>query len=88
MTDNNPFLVVAIGDFNARSSSWWINDKSNYEGTKIDCLATEHDLKQVINEPTYLLANTSSCIDLISTKFSYGCRNPSVFTCKLSSSNS
>ena len=41
MTDNNPFLVVAVGDFNARSSSWCISDKSNYEGTKIDCLATE-----------------------------------------------
>ena len=52
------------------------------EETKIDRLATEHDLKQVINEPTYLLKNTSSCIDLISTKFSYGCRNPSVFTRK------
>ena len=64
MTDNNPFLVVAIGDFNARSSSWCINDKSNYEGTKIDCLATEYDLKQVINEPTHLLENSSSGIDL------------------------
>ena len=41
MTYNNLFLVVAIGDFNARLSSWWINLKSNYEGTKIDCLATE-----------------------------------------------
>ena len=67
MTDNNPFLVVAIEDFNARSSSWYINDKSNYEGTKIDCLASEHDLKQVINEPTHLLENSSSCIDLIFT---------------------
>ena len=28
MTDNNPFLEVAIGDFNARSSSWCINSKS------------------------------------------------------------
>ena len=44
MTDNNLFLVVAISDFNARSSSWCINDKSNYEGTKI---ATEYDLKQI-----------------------------------------
>ena len=67
MTDNNPFLVVAIGDFNARSSSWCINDKSNYEGTKIDCLATKYDLKQVINEPTYLLENSSYCIYLIFT---------------------
>ena len=48
MTDNNPFLHVAINDFNARSSSWRMNDKSNYEGTKVDCLATEFDLKQVI----------------------------------------
>ena len=66
MTDNNSFLVVVIGDFNAQSSSWCINDKSNYEGTKVDCLATEYDLKQVINEATHLLEN-SSCIDLIFT---------------------
>ena len=67
ITDNNPFLVAVIGDFNARLSSWCINDKSNYEGTKIDCLATEYDLKQVINETTHLLENSSSCIDLIFT---------------------
>ena len=57
MSDNNSFLVVlSIGDFNARSSSWCINDKSNYDGTKIDCLATEYDLKQVINERTHPFA--------------------------------
>ena len=60
VTDNNAFLVVAIGDFNARSSSWCINDKSSYEGTKIDYLATEYDLKQVMNKPTHLLENSSS----------------------------
>ena len=37
MADNNPFLVVVIDDFNARSTSWYINDKSNYEGAKIYC---------------------------------------------------
>ena len=60
VTGNNAFLVVAIGDFNARSSSWCINDKSSYEGTKIDYLATEYDLKQVMNKPTHLLENSSS----------------------------
>ena len=85
----NPFLAVVIGDFNARSSSWCINDKSNYGGAKIDCLATEYDLKQVINKPTFLLQSSSSCIDLIFTsKFSDGCRPPSVLTRKFSSSNS
>ena len=59
--------MVAIVDFNARSSSWCINDKSNHERTKIDCLASEYDLKQLIHEPTHLLENSSSCIDLIFT---------------------
>ena len=61
------------------------------EGTKIGCSTSEYDLKQVINEQTHLLENSSSCIDLnfyISTKFNDGCRLPSVFTRKLSSSNS
>ena len=47
MTENNPFLEVTIGNFNARSSSWCINDKGNYEGTKTDCLATEYYLKNM-----------------------------------------
>ena len=65
MTDNSPFLVVAIGDFNARSSSWQINDKINCEG--IDYLATQYDLRHIINKPNRLLDNSSSCFDLIFT---------------------
>ena len=44
-----------------------IYNARNYEGTKIDCLAPEYDLKQVINEPTNLPENSSSYIDLIFT---------------------
>ena len=67
MTHNNPFLVVVIGDFIVR---WCINDKSNYEGTKIDCLATECGLKHVINEPAHLLeySSSSSCKEIIIIK--------------------
>ena len=67
MTDNNLFLVVGNGYLNARSSSWCISDKSNYEGTKIVCLATEYHLKQIISEPSHLLENSSPCIDLLFT---------------------
>ena len=88
MTDNNPFLVVAIRDFYARSSSWCINDKCNYEGAKIDCLATEYDLKQVINEPTHLLENSSSCIDSIFTSQPNLVMEAGIHPSKLSSSNS
>ena len=57
MTDKNPSLVIAIVDFNASSSSWCINDKRIYKATKIDCLATVYDLKQVTNKPIHLLEN-------------------------------
>ena len=67
MSDNPLFLVVAIGDFNAGSSYWCINDKNNYEGIKTDSLAIQYDLKQVINELTHLLENFSSYTDLIFT---------------------
>ena len=64
MTDNNPFLMVAITDFNASSSSRCLSDKSNYERIKIDYLVTQYGLKQTINKLTYLLEKSSSCIDL------------------------
>ena len=32
ITQKNPFLTVVIGDFNAKSSKWWIDDKTTQEG--------------------------------------------------------
>lgn len=60
-TEKNPFLVVAIVDFNAQPSSRRFNDKRNYEGTKIDCLTAEYDPKDVINKPTHLLSSMFWC---------------------------
>ena len=57
--------MVVIGDFNAKLSSWCISDESNYEGVKVHYLTIQYDLKQVINEPSHLLENSSSCIYLI-----------------------
>ena len=31
LVQRNPFLVVAIGDFNAKSSNWFCQDISNFE---------------------------------------------------------
>ena len=33
---NNPFLIVVLGDFNAKTSLWYNNDITTYEGSKID----------------------------------------------------
>ena len=63
----NPFLVVSIGDFNAKSSYWFCQDKTNFEGDAIENLTSLLGLHQVIKEPTHILDTSFSCIDLIFT---------------------
>ena len=53
------------GDFNAKSTTWWSGDTNTVEGTNIEALTSYHGFEQVINEPTHILPNSSSCIDLI-----------------------
>ena len=59
MVQKNPSLVVAIEDFNAKSSS--------FEGEAIENLTTQFGLHQAIKEPTHILDTSSLCIDLIFT---------------------
>ena len=66
LVQRNLFLVVAIGDFNAKSSNWFCQDNTNFKGDAIENLTTLFGLQQVIKEPTNIL-DTSSCIDLIFT---------------------
>ena len=40
LTDNNPFLVFTVVDFNATSSNGCIKDKTNFKGTKIDSISS------------------------------------------------
>ena len=67
LRQNNPFLVVVIGDFNVKSNNWYCRDKSSLEGDRVDNITKQYELHQVIREPTHILDNTSSCIDLIFT---------------------
>ena len=60
-------LSIITGDFSAKSSSWWANDSTTLEGTSLYLLISSHSLCQLINEPTYIQRNSSSCIDLIFT---------------------
>ena len=66
-TTYNPFLVVVLGYFNAKSCNWYINDKTNFEGAKIDILTLQNGLHQIIKESTHILDTSSSCIDLFFT---------------------
>ena len=51
ITQKNSFLTVVIGDFIARSSKWWTDDKTTQEALEIDNFLSQCSLSQVINEP-------------------------------------
>ena len=67
LVQRNSFLVVAIGDFNPKSSNLFRQDKASFEGDTIENLTSQFGLHQVIKEPAHILDTFSSCIDLIFT---------------------
>ena len=64
MSQNAHFISVT-GDFNVRSSSWWRNDLATSEDNQVNVITSCYGLSQLICEPTYILPNLFSCIDLI-----------------------
>ena len=65
--DTNNFLGTVLGDFNPWSNKWSEGERSTIEGSKMDFLASQFGLSQIIKEPTRILENSSSCIDLTFT---------------------
>ena len=41
---SNPFLIVLIGDLNAKSNNWYPHDKSIYEGNEIENITAHFGL--------------------------------------------
>ena len=66
--DVNATLSVITGDFNAKSSRWWSLDKDNAEGREINSLTSACGYSQLINKPTHITKESSSCMDLIFAK--------------------
>ena len=62
----NPLCVIITGDFNCRSTQWWENDIENNEGKLFEPVTSDLGLHQLISEPTHLMGDSKSCIDLIS----------------------
>ena len=67
ISKRKPFMTIILGDFNARSTAWWADDTTNTEGIHLESLTSTHGFHQLISEPTHILPNSSSCIDLIFT---------------------
>ena len=67
LAESNLDLVVVLRDLNIKSKNWYINDKTTTEGEEIEFVTSQFGLHQIINEPTYVLENSWSCVDLIFT---------------------
>ena len=65
LAQKNPFLMVALVDFNVKSSNWYNKDITSNEGRKIETVTSQNGLHQEINETTHILNVSFSCIDLI-----------------------
>ena len=61
----NPFLFCIFGDFNAKSTNWYRNGVTTTEGREIDSMTSQFGLHQIISEPSDIMNNSFSCIDLI-----------------------
>ena len=58
---------LVIGDFNAKCCNWSINYTTTPEEAQLDSITSSFGMKQLISEPTHILQQSSSCIDLIFT---------------------
>ena len=54
-------------DFNVRSSDWWPDKITSLKGVHINSLISLYGFDQLISDPTHILPNSSSKIDLIFT---------------------
>ena len=53
----NPHFTMILGNFNARSYSYWQEDILSIEGNHIDSLKSMFGLHQVISGPTHILSH-------------------------------
>ena len=67
ISNRNPYLTPLLGDYNARNTKWWHHDITTTEGTQLETTTTIYGLQQLIDEPSHIRKNSSSCIDLIFT---------------------
>ena len=53
IANKSPYVLVVHSDFNIKSSNCYKDNKTTYEGSKIDAITSHFDLQQLIKEPTH-----------------------------------
>ena len=64
---DNLELNLSTLSHNAKSKRWYINDSTTSQGNVLENITSQFGLQQIIKEPTHIVDNSSSCIDLIFT---------------------
>lgn len=59
--------LIVLGDMNARNSAFWDGDNTNTEGRALLASTTHLGLQELLHEPTRVVGDTASCIDLLFT---------------------
>ena len=68
LAQRNPFLMVVLGDFNAKYKHWCSQGSTNLESITTEYVTSQFGLNQIIiTKATHILESSSSCIDLIFT---------------------
>ena len=52
ISNKNPYLIIILGDFNAKSSNWYKQDKTTYEGSKIEAINNISVWTNIVNSGT------------------------------------
>ena len=62
-----PLAMLMLNQFNVKLSNCYNHYKTSYEGSNIDAITSQFGVQQLIKEPTNILTDSSSCIDLLFT---------------------
>ena len=62
VSKKNPFLFVVLGDFNSKLSQSHDKDTNISKEISVESITSQLGLHQIINEPTYILENSSSAV--------------------------
>ena len=67
INNQQPTCSILVGDFNAKLSKWCASDKDSKTGQDTDIFTATLGDTQMIGQPTHIMNDKSSCIELIFT---------------------
>ena len=67
VNDQQPTCSVLAGDFNVELTKWCPSDKDKKAGQDIDTFTATSGYIQMMGQPTHIINDKSSCIDLLFT---------------------